>query len=270
MNRIARTAIVGVAGAIIGSSAMMFHATTNDIAGAPVAAAALSGVNDQDRIVSAVKHTKVSVVAITEAMNGRIYFFHSLGQQGPGLDYKGQASGSGFVYDDKGDIVTNAHVVVPPSGAHFSNLTVVFENGDRLPGRVIAANNNADLAVVRVDNYKKLPPALQLADSDRLNQGQWAIAIGEPYELQQSVTLGVISAFNRDEQVKAEGGENVYDFKGLLQTSAPINPGNSGGPLIDIDGQVIGVNQLTEGQGQGLGFAIPSNIVKRVVPTMLK
>ena len=221
------------------------------LASTPAGASSLTGVSDQDRIVSAVKHTKVSVVAITEALNGRIYLFRDLGQQGPAINYKGQASGSGFIYDDKGDIVTNAHVVVPPSGGHFSNLTVVFENGDRVPGRVIAANSDADLAVVRVDNYKKLPPALQLADSNKLNQGQWAIAIGEPYELQQSVTLGVVSAFGREEKVKGEGTDTVYDFKGLLQTSAPINPGNSGGPLIDIDGQVIGVNQLTRGARPG-------------------
>ncbi len=111
---------------------------------------------------------------------------------------------------------------------------------------------------------------MSLADSDKLEQGQWAIAIGEPYELKQSVTLGIVSGFQRAEQVQAEGGGGVYDFKGLLQTSAPINPGNSGGPLIDIEGQVIGVNQLTNENGQGIGFAIPSNEVRTVVPQLLK
>jgi serine protease Do len=174
------------------------------------------------------------------------------------------------VYDGKGDIVTNAHVVNPPSGAKLSNLTVIFSNGDHVPAHVVAANIGADLAVIRVDNYKKLPPALGLADSDKLEQGQWAIAIGEPYELEQTVTLGVVSAFNREEKVGAEGGGNgYYDFKGLLQTSAPINPGNSGGPLIDIDGSVIGVNQLTDEAAQGIGFAIPSNTVRTVVPQLL-
>jgi serine protease Do len=277
--------IVGLTGAVIGSFVMMLYASTHftNVAGPnhtppAVAAAPLTGVSDQDRIVSAVKRTKASVVAITETVNGQEVvpidpmiqqFF---GQQGPGVvqKYKGQASGSGFVYDDKGDIVTNAHVINPPSGAKLSNLTVIFANGEHVPAHVVAANIGADLAVVKVDNYKKLPPALDLADSDKLEQGQWAIAIGEPYELKQTVTLGIISAFNREEQVGAEGNQNAYyDFKGLLQTSAPINPGNSGGPLIDIDGEVIGVNQLTNESAQGIGFAIPSNTVRTVIPQLL-
>ena len=278
------TLIIGLVGAIIGSFVMMLYASTHfsNVAGPDhtppaVVAAPLSGVSDQDRIVSAVKRTKASVVAITEQINGQqvvpvdpfIQQFFG-GQQGPGVvrPYRGQASGSGFVYDTEGDIVTNAHVVNPPSGGHISNLTVVFGNGDHRPARVLASNIGADLAVIKVDGYAKLPPPLQLADSDKLEQGQWAIAIGEPYELQQTVTLGIVSAFNREEQV-AEN-QLAYDFKGLLQTSAPINPGNSGGPLIDLDGQVIGVNQLTNEAGQGIGFAIPSNTVKRIVPDLLK
>jgi serine protease Do len=284
-NRFLPTVIVGLSGAVIGSFVMMLYASTHftNVAGPnhtppAVAAAPLNGVSDQDRIVSAVKRTKASVVAITETINGQQVvpidpmiqqFF---GQQGPGIvqHFKGQASGSGFVYDNKGDIVTNAHVVNPPSGAKLSNLTVIFSNGDHVPAHVVAVNVGADLAVIRVDNYKKLPPALDLADSDKLEQGQWAIAIGEPYELQQTVTLGVVSAFQREEKVGAEGGGNgYYDFKGLLQTSAPINPGNSGGPLINIDGSVIGVNQLTDEAAQGIGFAIPSNTVRSVVPQLL-
>jgi S1-C subfamily serine protease len=281
-KRILPTVIVGLAGAVIGSFVMMLYASTHfkDVAGpnntppAAVAAAPLQGVSDQDRIVSAVKRTKASVVAITEQVNGQQFvpidpFF---GNQGPGYvqPYKGNASGSGFVFDSEGDIVTNAHVVTPPSGARISNLTVVFANGDRIPAHVVATNLGVDLAVIKVDNYAKLPPPLQLADSDKLEQGQWAIAIGEPYTLKQTVTLGVVSAFNRDEQVPNESGPGLYDFKGLLQTSAPINPGNSGGPLIDIDGQVIGVNQLTNESAQGIGFAIPSNTVRTVIPELIK
>lgn len=277
------TLIVGLVGAILGSFVMMLYASTHftNVAGPnntppAVVAASISGVSDQDRIVTAVKRTKASVVAITETINGQQVvpvdpllqqFF---GQQGPGIvrPFRGQASGSGFIYDSSGDIVTNAHVIQPPSGGRVTNLTVVFGNGDHKPAHVVAANIGADLAIIKVDGYAKLPPPLQLADSDKLEQGQWAIAIGEPYELQQTVTLGVVSAFNREEQV-AEN-QLAYDFKGLLQTSAPINPGNSGGPLIDVDGQVIGVNQLTNQAAQGIGFAIPSNTVRRIVPDLLK
>ncbi len=284
-NRVMPTLIVGLVGAILGSFLMMLYASTHfsNVAGPnhtppAVVAAPLTGVSDQDRIVSAVKRTKASVVAITETINGQQvvpvdpFLQQFFGQQGPGIvqRYKGRASGSGFVFDTQGDIVTNAHVVNPPTGGQISNLTVIFANGDHMPAKVIGVNIGQDLAVIRVDNYKKLPPPLQLADSDKLEQGQWAIAIGEPYELQQTVTLGVVSAFHRDEQVQGEGGRGLYDFKDLLQTSAPINPGNSGGPLIDIDGQVIGVNQLTNEAAQGIGFAIPSNTVKTAIPDLLK
>ncbi len=280
-NRVMPTVIVGLVGAIIGSFLMMLYASTHfaNVAGPDhtppaVVAAPLTGVSDQDRIVSAVKRTKASVVAITEQINGQQFVPLSpfFGNQGPGVvqPYRGQASGSGFVYDTNGDIVTNAHVVNPPTGGRISNLTVVFSNGDHVPGHVVGANLGADLAIIKVDNYHKLPPALPLADSNKLEQGQWAIAIGEPYELRESVTLGIISAFDREEQVQAESGQGIYDFKGLLQTSAPINPGNSGGPLIDIEGQVIGVNQLTNANGQGIGFAIPSNEVRTVIPQLLK
>jgi serine protease Do len=281
-NRILPAIIMGLAGAVVGSFVMLLYASTHfaGIAGPhnsapPVSAAPLTGVSDQDRIVSAVKRTKASVVAIQVEINGQQYipvdpllqqFF---GNQGPGVEqqYQGRASGSGFVYDSQGDIVTNAHVVTPPQGGHITKLTVIFANGDKVPAHVVAENIGADIAIVKVDNYAKLPPPLQLADSDRLEQGQWAIAIGEPLELQQTVTVGVVSALDREEEISTENGGTAIDFKGLLQTSAPINAGNSGGPLIDIDGRVIGINQSTvrSAYAQGIGFAIPSNTVRRVV-----
>ncbi len=286
-NRIMPTIIVGLVGAVVGSFLMMLYASSHFGAAAgpdrtppAVAAVPLTGVSDQDRIVSAVKRTKSSVVAIIEDINGQQYipadpFFQQFfGQQGGGgvvQPYKGEASGSGFVYDDQGDIVTNAHVVEPQQGAQITKLTAVFANGDRVPAHIVAANVGNDVAIIKVDHYAKLPPPLQLADSDRLEQGQWAIAIGEPLELQQTVTVGVVSAFNRSEPIPTENGSEI-DFKGLLQTSAPINPGNSGGPLIDIDGQVIGINQSTvkSAYAQGIGFAIPANTVKRVVADLEK
>jgi S1-C subfamily serine protease len=285
-NRVLPTVIVGLVGAVIGSFVMMLYASTHIFGGAvpggtppAVAAVPLSGVSDQDRIVSAVKRTKSSVVAITEEVNGQEvvpadpFFQQFFGQQGPGVvqQYKAAASGSGFVYDTSGYIVTNAHVVSPPSGGQVTKLTAVFANGDKVPAHVVSVNVGADIALIKVDGYSKLPPPLELADSDKLEQGQWAIAIGEPLELQQTVTVGVVSAFNRAEPIPTENGGEI-DFKGLLQTSAPINPGNSGGPLIDIDGQVIGVNQSTvkSAYAQGIGFAIPSNTVKRVVADLMK
>ncbi|MGC1381501.1 MAG: trypsin-like peptidase domain-containing protein [Candidatus Baltobacteraceae bacterium] len=285
-NRILPTVIVGLVGAVFGSFLMMLYASSH-FGGATgpnttppaVAAVPLSGVSDQDRIVSAVKRTKSSVVAITEQVNGQEVvpadpFFQQFfgGQGGPGViqKYRGEASGSGFVIDGDGDIVTNSHVLRPPNGGKITQLTVVFANGDRVPAHVIAYNVAADIGIIKVDRYSKLPPPLELADSSKLEQGQWAIAIGEPLQLQQTVTVGVVSAFNRSEPIPTENGE--IDFKGLLQTSAPINPGNSGGPLIDIDGQVIGMNQSTvkSAYAQGIGFAIPSNTLRTVVAALQK
>ncbi len=285
-NRILPTLIVGLVGAVIGSFLMMLYASSQfGNATGPnrtppaVAAVPLNGVSDQDRIVSAVKRTKSSVVAITEQVNGQEviptdpFFQQFFGGQGPNIvqPYHGEASGSGFVIDSNGDIVTNAHVLQPPSGGHMTKLTVVFANGDHVPAHVVAYNVAADVGILRVDNYAKLPPPLELGDSSRLEQGQWAIAIGEPLQLQQTVTVGVVSGFNRSEPIPTENGGEI-DFKGLLQTSAPINPGNSGGPLIDIDGLVIGMNQSTvkSAYAQGIGFAIPSNTVRTVVASLQK
>ena len=286
-NRILPTLMIGLVGAVVGSFLMMLYTSTHfggatgpDRTPPAVAAVPLSGVSDQDRIVSAVKRTKSSVVAITEQVNGQQVipadpFFQQFfgGGQGPNIvqPYRGEASGSGFVIDGQGDIVTNAHVLQPPSGGKITKLTVVFANGDHVPAHILAYNIAADVGILRVDNYDKLPPPLELADSSKLEQGQWAIAIGEPLQLLSTVTVGVVSGFNRSEPIPVENGGEI-DFKGLLQTSAPINPGNSGGPLIDIDGQVIGMNQSTvkSAYAQGIGFAIPSNTVRSVVASLQK
>ena len=284
-NRVLPTAIVALVGAIVGSFVMMLYASTHftNVAGPnntpPVVSAAplYSGGSDQDRIVNAVKRVKPSVVAIDVTVNGQIYqpidpflqqFF---GQQGPGIvqPFKGKDSGSGFIYDHNGDIVTNAHVVRPPiAGAHVSDITVIFSSGRKETAKIVGENVGADLAVIHVDSGN-LPPPLSLADFGRVQQGQWAIAIGEPYELQQSVSVGVVSAFDRNEPIQTETGQTIT-FKGLMQTSAPINPGNSGGPLVDMNGDVIGVNQSTlRGGAEGIGFAIPANTVKKVADEMI-
>jgi S1-C subfamily serine protease len=276
------TAIVGLIGAIIGSFSMMLYASTHfvGVAGpgntppAVQAAPITGGTTDQDRIVNAVRRVEPSVVALQVTVNGTQVvptdpFSQMFGGAAP---YQRQrvverASGSGFVYSRDGLIVTNAHVV--PRGV--SKITVVFSNGDRIPGRLFSSNPGADLALVKVDNYAKLPPPVQFADSSKLEAGQWAIAIGEPLSLQKSVSVGVVSGFNRDEPIGGEG-QQVRLFKGLLQTSAPINPGNSGGPLIDYDGRVIGVNQSTANpaSAQGIGFAIPANTVTQTAVALAK
>lgn len=277
------TAIIGLIGAIIGSFSMMLYASTHfaGVAGPgntpPVVSAAplTSGTTDQERIVNAVKRVEPSVVALQVVVNGTQFvptdpFSQFFGGGGPVVPQRVQerASGSGFVYGKDGLIITNAHVV--PRGT--SSIKVVFANGDRVTGHLYASNPAADLALVKVDNYAKLPPPVEFADSSKVQAGQWAIAIGEPLALQRSVTVGVVSGFNRDEPIQGEGGQQVHLFRGLLQTSAPINPGNSGGPLVDYDGRVIGVNQSTANpaSAQGIGFAIPAQTVQQTALALAK
>ena len=277
--------VVGLIGAIIGSFSMMLYASTHfaGVAGpgntppavnaAPLPA--VGGTTDQDRIVNAVRRVQPSVVALEVVVNGTQLvpvdpISQMMGGGGPVIRQRvrERASGSGFVYSKDGLILTNAHVV--PRGT--SQITVVFNNGDKVKGHVYASNPAVDLALVKVDGYAKLPPPAEFADGSKISAGQWAIAIGEPLELQHSVTVGVVSGFNRDEPIQGED-QQVRLFKGLLQTSAPINPGNSGGPLIDYDGRVIGVNQSTASPSsgaQGIGFAIPSNTVVTTASTLAK
>jgi len=262
---------------------MMLYASTHfaGVAGPgntpPVVSAAplTSGTTDQERIVNAVKRVEPSVVALQVVVNGTQFvptdpFSQFFGGGGPVVPQRVQerASGSGFVYGKDGLIITNAHVV--PRGT--SSIKVVFANGDRVTGHLYASNPAADLALVKVDNYAKLPPPVEFADSSKVQAGQWAIAIGEPLALQRSVTVGVVSGFNRDEPIQGEGGQQVHLFRGLLQTSAPINPGNSGGPLVDYDGRVIGVNQSTANpaSAQGIGFAIPAQTVQQTALALAK
>lgn len=232
------------------------------------------GGSDQARIVAAVKRDEPSVVALDVTVNGKEFvpanpfmqFFGGGPSAGRMRPYREQASGSGFVYSTDGLIVTNAHVVQFGSGTNVK-ITAIFSNGDKIPAHVYAANPAADLALVKVDHYGKLPPPLELSRSSDVEAGQWAIAIGEPFALQDSVSVGVVSGFNRTETI---GNDNGFPrtFKGLLQTSAPINPGNSGGPLIDYNGRVIGINQSVanpQAGAQNIGFAIPIDTVKQQV-----
>lgn len=259
--------VVGVIGAAIGASAVLGFDSTHDRSVMPAVASA-DGEDDQQRIEEAVKHVEPSVVALDVSINGtRVAPVDPFGGVfGPGFDMRGrlmpyheEASGSGFVYSSSGLIVTNDHVV---HGA--SKIDVVFADGDRAQGHIFSEDRGADLALVQVDHYKKLPPPVTFGSSKAVVQGEWAIAIGEPYALKQTVTVGVVSGFNRNETIGGNAG-GPQTFTGLLQTSAPINPGNSGGPLVDLDGQVIGVNQSVARPAQGIGFAIPIDNVKSTV-----
>jgi S1-C subfamily serine protease len=268
-NRFKKSAIVAAIGAGLGSTSMMLVLSAHDPAEA-------DQMSDQDRIVAAVRRDEPSVVALDVDINGQRFvpadpFAQAFGgpaDNGRMSPFHERASGSGFVYSKDGLIVTNAHVVRFDAGSK-AKITVVFPNGDRVPAHVYAADPAADVALIKVDNYAKLPPPLELGHSSDVEAGQWAIAIGEPFALQHSVAVGVVSGFDRTETIGSDDDPNAArTFKGLLQTSAPINPGNSGGPLIDDAGRVIGVNQSVaspQAGAQGIGFAIPADTVRQQV-----
>jgi len=178
-------------------------------------------------------------------------------------------SGSGFIYDTEGHIVTNNHVI-----ESADDLRVTFADGSVLPAEVVGRDVYSDLAVIRVN-----PPegselvTVELGDSDLLQVGQRVIAIGNPFGLTGTMTVGIISALGRnlDTTLSAQGG--AFSNPMIIQTDAAINPGNSGGPLLDSRGRVIGVNtaiRSTTGTSMGVGFAVPVNTVKRIVPQLIE
>ena len=172
------------------------------------------------------------------------------------------ALGSGFVYDTHGNVVTNYHVI-----ANATTVVVTLSDGENFQGKIIGADPSTDLAVVHIDGAK-LPPPLKLGDSSAVQVGQFVVALGNPFGLSNTLTFGVISATQRN--IQSPNGQFLAE---ALQTDAPINPGNSGGPLITLGREVIGINSQIVSPNEassGIGFAIASNIIKTIVPQLIK
>jgi 2-alkenal reductase len=177
-------------------------------------------------------------------------------------------SGSGFVYDTQGHIVTNNHVV-----EQAEEIWVTFYDGTVARARVVGRDVYSDLAVIRVDVPPELLRPAELGDSETLRVGQKVVAIGNPFGLRGTMTLGIISALGRALETPTR-----FQIPDVIQTDAAINPGNSGGPLVDLEGRVIGVNSAIRTDSSatgipaniGIGFAIPVNAVKRVVPQLIR
>lgn len=177
--------------------------------------------------------------------------------------YRTRGSGSGFVVDPEGYILTNYHVI-----ENARRITVEFLDGTTLQAQVVGTDRTSDLAVLKVDPGDKALVAVTLGDSDQVQVGELAIAIGNPYGHDFTVTAGIISALGR------EIVERTTSIPGAIQTDAAINPGNSGGPLLNSRGEVIGVNTAIEAPSQfsgnvGLGFAVPINTAKAILPTLM-
>jgi 2-alkenal reductase len=172
-------------------------------------------------------------------------------------------AGTGFVWDDAGHVVTNNHVVQAAQ-----TVAVRFASGEVVRAEVVGLAPNYDLAVLRVRNVKRLPLPVPLGSSADLKVGQAAFAIGNPFGLDQSLTSGIISALKR--RLPTSGGREVAN---VIQTDAAINPGNSGGPLLDSGGRLIGVTTAIispSGSSAGIGFAVPADVVNRIVPQLIR
>lgn len=178
---------------------------------------------------------------------------------------QGAAAGSGFILDNHGHIVTNNHVV-----ADSTFVMVAFADGTQEQAKVLGTDVDSDLAVIQVNQLPEGMHALPLGDSDKLQVGDWAIAIGNPFGLGGSMTLGIVSALGRS----IPSGVTPFAIPGAIQTDAAINPGNSGGPLLNMAGEVVGINAQIETGGTsrantGVGFAIPAKVVHHVVPSLI-
>jgi serine protease Do len=186
------------------------------------------------------------------------FFDQFFGRRGPAPpeEYRQSGLGSGVIIDKRGYVLTNFHVV---RGADA--VTVRLSSKQEFRGKVVGTDSKTDLAIIRFEPNLDLTVAT-LGNSDALRVGEWAIAIGNPFGLDQTVTVGVISATGR-----ADVG--IATYENFIQTDASINPGNSGGPLLNLRGEVIGINTAIVAAGQGIGFAIPANMVKRVTGQLI-
>ncbi len=220
--------------------------------GIPASKITVSDTEIETAVTKAVENTGPAVVTVVGTVSGQITFFGQMPDS--------QSSGSGFIISNDGYILTNNHVV---DGAR--QLTVVLADGSQLPAKLVGTDQFADLAVLKVDG--KMPAVAALGNSDQLKPGETVIAIGSPLgDFKNSVTAGVISATGRS----LDTG-NGYSLENMIQTDAAINQGNSGGPLVNLAGEVIGINTLiVRGSGntstvaEGLGFAIPANTARLI------
>jgi S1-C subfamily serine protease len=213
-----------------------------------------AGLTEEERNNIAV-YEKVAdgVVNITSTAVQMDFFFNAFPTQG---------SGSGSIIDTKGNILTNYHVV-----ENAQTLEVTLADESKWPAKLVGSDPDNDLAVIKIDAPKEKLKVIPMGDSKGLRIGQKVLAIGNPFGLQRTLTTGIISSLGRT--IRSEAGSLMED---IIQTDAAINPGNSGGPLLNSEGEIIGINSAIispSGGSVGIGFAIPVNIAKRVIPELI-
>jgi len=244
MKTLKNKILAALAIVIIAASAFILG---GNVSFGPQSASAAPALYSEDAVMAIYNNAAPAVVEI------------KVTQQGSGFFGGGQGQGTGFVIDNQGHILTNNHVV---DGA--TTVQVVLDGGKTVTAKVLGTDPIDDLAVISVDAsaLTGITP-LQFADSSTVKAGQMAIAIGDPYGLPDTITIGIISGLNR-----SLGGSSMT---GMIQTDAALNPGNSGGPLLDSQGKVIGINTAIESAAgaRGIGFAVPSNVATRVLPSLI-
>jgi putative serine protease PepD len=268
---VAAVAIAAVgAGAGVGAYAIADSGSSPAPAAAPVAASTVAPValKNSTSLISLYKKTEPGVVDITVTTTASNEGFGGFGGgsgsggSGSGGSSTAKAEGTGIVYDSKGDIVTNEHVV---DGA--TSIVVKFWNGKTAKATLVGADKNNDLAIIKVDPSATSLTPLAFGDSNAVQTGESVFAIGSPFGLTESLSTGVVSATGR--QIESPGNTTIAN---AIQTDAAINHGNSGGPLLDAEGAVIGINAQIEsdsGGNDGVGFAIPANTVKKVAASLI-
>ncbi|MDW7977464.1 MAG: trypsin-like peptidase domain-containing protein [Candidatus Caldarchaeum sp.] len=203
--------------------------------------------------VLAVSSEAPNYSALYEAVKDSVVMIRVFSPTGSGV-------GSGFLYDSEGHVVTNNHVV-----RGGSSFRVVFNDGSMYRARVVGTDVDSDLAVLRIENPPAGLKSLRLGNSSELKIGEIVVAIGNPFGLEGTLTAGIVSQKGRLLQTG-----RGFSIPGVIQTDAAINPGNSGGPLLNLRGEVVGVNTAIEASGVGIGYAVPSSIVARVVPALIR
>ncbi len=214
----------------------------------------LSVTDLEARIATVYREAGASVVNITSRSVGYDFFFNPIPRQG---------SGSGFFYDTQGHIVTNYHVI-----ADADELQVTLADGQTVPAQIVGSDPSNDLAVIKVDLPAEVIRPLPIGDSTQVYVGQFVLAIGNPFGLERTLTFGIVSALGRVIE-----SPNQRFIGEVIQSDVAINPGNSGGPLLNLAGQVIGVNSAIlspSGANAGIGFAISARTVQRVVPVLIR
>jgi serine protease Do len=243
-----------------------YESSRKGTAEAPVKEVPKDILSTQQAFTTVVKTVTPSVVNISTVSKKKLvqpffelspFFDDFFGEGRSRPQYRRENSlGSGFIINPEGYIITNDHVI-----RDAESIQVKLSNESVYSAKVVGSDQKTDIAVIKINAKEKLPTAV-LGDSDNLQVGQWAIAIGNPFGLDRTVTVGVVSATGRSNM-------GIETYENFIQTDASINPGNSGGPLLNVYGEVIGINTAIVAAGQGIGFAIPVNMAKQIVTQLI-